>query len=505
MWGRILNNKKHFFSLYIVLFAIFFSLQAFAFPEYTTRQKALKLAAVLDQGFFKSIKISSVFVKNSGKDDYYLQAILDDGSSRKWLINRIREWAQTDDLILKNNLALVFPNSESTDFGVLDKNMFYRIILNATAFVKTFEKHDVLDGKSLVLKILRFRILQREDSKYMKSNKFGDRYRYVLELENGSKEFFTYSDAFMFLQRSALLVEIPENVSVLRKTFKVVELKKIPLEIEDELREIRRFGIEVVFDGPILMSPDRFPYQIVENKMKSPETGRYKTQFFLQIIFPNSEKIQEVSGFDNHEYLRFVRINSDLEHQKRVILSAMVNPDAINLPPYIEVTDRNSVIVNYYSSTDQSLIHPPDLLASLSTRELPRSVFTPDQVETEFETNYMQAVDLIRSAQDEMNLSLKIETYFKALQTLKQAALTAKFDIQIAQALNQRDILLKTMPKLIIRNVQMTILALQLDEQNIKPDPVVTEKLLKQLIHAENYSSTQDQRQKISSLKSILR
>ena len=101
MWGRILNNKKHFFSLYIVLFAIFFSLQAFAFPEYTTRQKALKLAAVLDQGFFKSIKISSVFVKNSGKDDYYLQAILDDGSSRKWLINSIREWAQLMTLFSK--------------------------------------------------------------------------------------------------------------------------------------------------------------------------------------------------------------------------------------------------------------------------------------------------------------------------------------------------------------------------------------------------------------------
>jgi hypothetical protein len=61
------------------------------------------------------------------------------------------------------------------------------------------------------------------------------------------------------------------------------------------------------------------------------------------------------------------------------------------------------------------------------------------------------------------------------------------------------------MPKLIIRNVQMTILALQLDDQNIKPDPVLTVKLLKQLNHAGNYASTQDQRQKIASLQSILR
>jgi ribosome-binding factor A len=61
------------------------------------------------------------------------------------------------------------------------------------------------------------------------------------------------------------------------------------------------------------------------------------------------------------------------------------------------------------------------------------------------------------------------------------------------------------MPKLIIRNVQMTILALQLDDQNIKPDPVLTVKLLKQLNHAKSYASTQDQRQKIASLQSILR
>ena len=117
----------------------------------------------------------------------------------------------------------------------------------------------------------------------------------------------------------------------------------------------------------------------------------------------------------------------------------------------------------------------------------------------------MEAVGLIRTAQNEMNMSVKIETYFKALDTLKKAALTAEFDIQIAQALNQRDILLLTMPKLIIRNVQMTILALQLDDQNIKPDPVLTAKLLKQLNHAENYASTQYQRQKIASLQSILR
>ena len=80
---------------------------SYAFPEYTSRQKALKLAGVLEKGYFKSIQISSVFVKNIREDDYYLQALLSDGSSRKWLLKRIREWTHTDEMILSNNLSLI--------------------------------------------------------------------------------------------------------------------------------------------------------------------------------------------------------------------------------------------------------------------------------------------------------------------------------------------------------------------------------------------------------------
>ncbi|MDG1178020.1 MAG: hypothetical protein P8O73_06995, partial [SAR324 cluster bacterium] len=92
-----MNKKIYSVTLALFLLLAFLNQPAFGFPEYTSRQKALKLAAALDHGYFKSIKISSVFVKNRGKDDYYLQAILDDGSSRKWLLNRIREWTQTDE------------------------------------------------------------------------------------------------------------------------------------------------------------------------------------------------------------------------------------------------------------------------------------------------------------------------------------------------------------------------------------------------------------------------
>ena len=102
-------------------------------------------------------------------------------------------------------------------------------------------------------------------------------------------------------------------------------------------------------------------------------------------------------------------------------------------------------------------------------------------------------------------MNLRINAYFKALKALKEASLSAENDIQITQALNQRDVLLKTLPKLIIRNVQMTILAKKLDQQETKPDPELSKELLAQLAQAERYASNEDQQHKIASLQNILR
>ncbi len=80
-----------------------------------------------------------------------------------------------------------------------------------------------------------------------------------------------------------------------------------------------------------------------------------RNQFYVQIVFPNTEKIRDVPGFRTLEYLRFVEITTDVEHQQRVFLRAQVNPDIFELPPYVEITNRNSVIVYFFSVTDQSV------------------------------------------------------------------------------------------------------------------------------------------------------
>ena len=116
----------------------------------------------------------------------------------------------------------------------------------------------------------------------------------------------------------------------------------------------------------------------------------------------------------------------------------------------------------------------------------------------------MQVLVLIREAQQQQNMNIRINTYFEALEELKKASLSAEDDIQITQALNQRDVLLKTLPKLIIRNVQMTILAKKLDQQGTKADPELSRELLGQLTEAERYAVNEDQQHKIASLQNIL-
>ena len=72
----------------------------FAFPKYTSKLNAIKLAETLDKGLYRDLRISSVFVKNRTNDEHFLQAVLEDGSSQEWKLDQVYEWSLTDQLQL---------------------------------------------------------------------------------------------------------------------------------------------------------------------------------------------------------------------------------------------------------------------------------------------------------------------------------------------------------------------------------------------------------------------
>jgi hypothetical protein len=501
MWEKTLN--KHWTALLIGGCAWLTSvLPLHAFPEYTSRENAIRLANVINRGEFKTFQINSVFVKSRTETEYYLQALLDDGSTRDWKMDRIYEWTLTDQLRLPGNQALVFPSEESTEFVVLDKNVFHREALQARVYTKVFEEHDILEGRSIKLAISRFRMLQPGEESRFATDARGNRYRYVIELENGMREVLTYPMAYRLLEIGALSPEVLPGDRIHSKTFKVREMVAIPRQTEDELRSIYRFGVEVFFDRPMSLRPEMFPFQVVEQSMRDPETGQRRNQYYLQVSIPNSEKLREIPGFRSLEYLRYVELVTDVEHQKRVFLRAQVNPDILELPPYIEVTDRNSIVVSFYTVTDQSVARRQQLIDTPTALNVPRSVIPTSGEETEFERFYLQAVEQIRAAQRQADEHLKISTYISALDTLQDASVRATNDAQLTQSLKQRDVLLKVLPGMVVENAQRQIL--EKTQDGILPESLRQE-LNQHLEYVERYTSDGQILRKIETLRNILR
>ncbi len=501
MWEKILS--KRFLILLALGWALVgFTTTALAFPKYTSRENAIRLANVLNRGEFKTFRVNAVFVKSRTETEYYLQALLDDGSTRDWLMDRIYEWTLTDQLRLPGNQALIFPSPESTEFAVLDKNEFHKEALRAKFYTKVFPEHDMLEGRSVKLAMSRFRLLLPGEESRFATDSQGNRYRYVIELENGMREVLTYPMAYRLLQNGALSPEpLPGDV-IQSKTFKVREMVAIPRQTEDELRNIYRFGIEVFFDRPMDLTADMFPFQVVEQSMRDPETGMRRNQFYVQVVIPNAEKLREIPGFRSLEYLRYVELVTDVEHQKRVFLRAQINPDIFELPPFVEITDRNSIIVSFYSVTDQSVARRQQLLDAPTALNVPRSVIPSSGEESDFERYYLQAVEQIRAAQRQKDEHLKIQTYISALETLQDASLRASNDAQLSQALKQRDVLLKVLPGMVVDNAQRQIL--EKSQDGLLPADLSAE-LTQQLRFAERYAGDGQMVRKIETLKNILR
>ena len=459
MWERTLNNFDWLFGkfIWLLLGYLIWAGSVMAFPRYTTRENAIHLAEVIDKGKFKSHQIASVFVKNRTSEEYYLQVILDDGSSQDWYLDNIYDWTLTDQLLLTNNRVLIFPSNESTEFHLLDKNQFYHLVLIAKSFTKNYPQHDLLAGKNLRFAIRRFRLIQPDEDSRFKTDSMGNRYRYILEFKNGSREVLTYLSAYKLMQEGAFdQTTTPDNV-VLDRAFQVKGINVIPKQLEDELRNIWRFGVEVLFESGIPLTNDLFPFQIVEEMMRDPETGERVNRFFIQILFPNTEKFLEIPMIRTLEYLQYINVVTDIENQKRVFLRAQITPEVFELPPYIEVTTHNSVIVHFFIITDQSVSQRQQFVEPHKVEAGIHPALIPISRGTEYEKTYLKAVEMIRSVQGNTELQLKITTYMNALEELQNASLAANNDAEIAQSLAQRDVIYEVLPQMIIENTKTRI------------------------------------------------
>ena len=427
-----------------------FSALALAVPRLTDKDTALQIARLLDKGVFRGNLISSTFVQSPEAGKYLIKVVLDNGTELNWNLEQIRLWSQDDSLTLSRNKVLIFPDKEASEFGVLDKNDFARLALRSEVFAKHFKGNDLLAGQVIQYAIHRFNLVNLMELA-TRTDSQGYQYRYVLDLENGQREFLSYLDAWLALRKNAFQESAATAgpAPVMRTPYRLESLRFVPLvRIVEEA--IGLFSLEMRFDRPIRLEARHFPFRFYEQK---PGKGRaaLDNNFVFEVTMPNTILGKPLKRIEAAEYLYRIHVVNDERHQNRVLLRAMITPEVLTEPPRITV-DGNRVVVRFVKMDDISVFDRRALReAELQRRQekLLAPALTAEDVKRRglyrrhMETGLGQ-LDKARALKQKND---KFETLLASLANFREAAIHASSDRELEEALRQRNQLIARLPK----------------------------------------------------------
>ncbi|MDH5560061.1 MAG: hypothetical protein OEY59_04315 [Deltaproteobacteria bacterium] len=415
-----------------------------AFPKYTDSQTAMELAKMLDGGSFGRLKIASTYVQNDSHDKYFISVILSDGSAHKWYLNEIYKWTRDDKIKLKDNKALLFLEADETDFVPLDKNKFHKIALEADVFIKTFKGKDPLSGQQFRYKVKTFNLIAPHET-FFGRDKTGSKYRYILDLFNGTTELLTYEDAYEIMQNGYLLDEAESKQPTLTKAYKVEMIKPNARGFDNN--GVSQFGIEVFFDQDIILGDGHFPFEIYEKKTYNKRTKRTTKDFVIDITIPNSELgSSKISGIESLKYLHDIKVVKNTKYPKRLFLRTAFNPIVMDLPPVIYKNRSNSIYVTFFDRIDQSIESDVSLktenILLREEKESEKIIEVKKKIEDEdpeYRKAYQEATSLKNQADSIKGNIPQINKMLESVKKFEEAALYAKTDSQLYNALGDRN------------------------------------------------------------------
>jgi len=428
-----------------------------AASRYTDKDNALKLAAALDKGVYQRKLITSTFVKSVSTDKYFIKAVLENGAEFDWDINKIRALAREGKVMLRNNQALIFPDQSENKFVVLDKNLFSQRALRSKVYVKLHPESDVLVGRRIAFGIHQFNLAKLLGTQNTHDD-HGYRHEYIIDLENGQREKLSLLDAFHVLERGALLSE-PGMEPVMRAPYRLTEMRVYGLQETGQLG-VGQFGVEMVFDRPIELNNNHFPYRFYENgDIEGRSTGREK--FVVEVTLPNAELIGRIRHIQILEYLHNIRVVPDPIHAKRVLMRANIAPEVMTLPPRIDVRD-SSVFVSFakvvdLTVADERSISERDLL----TRQEKMLNRQPSPEELQRRQTYReQMAEGTRQeelSRKEETVEGRIDKLIAAIESYSIAAENASSDHQLQEALSSRNALNVRVPSMIVAHARKSL------------------------------------------------
>jgi hypothetical protein len=438
--------KTKLFTFYLLVFLLLAGLfqQAIAVPKYTDKKSALRLAGILDKGKFGKYTISSTYVKNASSKKFYVSVVLSDGSAHNWYLNQIYKWSREDRLRLSDNRTLLFLNPRDNRFVVLDKNGFHRMALKANVYTKIYGVDDSLEGRKFSFKVKSFNLISPDESAFGR-DKTGSKYRYIIDLFNGSRILLTYEDAYKLTKNKYLQFATQPDQEAFSRAYYVTNI--VAHGKGDSRNGVSQFGIEIQFDRTINLKSGQLPYEIYERKRLNRRTGKTINEFIIDVIIPNSEKKIEIDPITNLEYLTDIRIIKNPGFSKRLILRSVFNPMGMDIPPVMYKSGDNAMFVVFFNLVDQTNLSRSTLLEVENRRRAEAKSTREIEITRKLKGNslYIKAFTIALKIYEEARLinepMARIEKLLESVKQFEEAALFAKTDKQLFDALTKRNVL----------------------------------------------------------------
>ncbi|MDH4249113.1 MAG: hypothetical protein OEW39_15010, partial [Deltaproteobacteria bacterium] len=416
---------------------------------------ALDLSLLLDKGLFRDQLISSTFVQSEGRDHYMIKVVLENGGEHNWNMQDLRMWSQDGLITLTKNRTLVFPKLDSNEYVVLDKNRFAQQVLRSRVYQRKFEGTDILAGQVIAFAVRDFNMLSLLDIKPGR-DEHGYLHMYALDLTNGERLFLSYRQAMEALQRGAFQDEVAGGRSVQDKPYLLQEIRRIPLKRFPE-SGTGRFGVELVFDREVTLEASQFPFRIYEDSAQE-RRPRLDNPFVIEFTAPNALITKPPAGVEHNEFLTQVSAANDRLNPMRVLLKAQMEPHVLNVAPQVEVEGARVRLL--FTKVDDQTIFDRKALeqAELKRRQERLIAGSLSQEDVERHNVFRQHMETGLGQMDrtraESRFEGRMEILRSAMANFKEAALYASSDLQLEEALAQRNTALNRMAALIMRRVR---------------------------------------------------
>jgi len=427
-----------------------------AAPRYVDKDSALEIAKALDKGVFRGHIISSTFVQATGREQYRIKAVLDNGSEQDWDLNQLRDMTREGAVSLPGNKMLIFPKADSSDYVVFDKNEFARKALRTRVLARRFTEPDVLAGRTIRYGVYQFNLVDLLSIKAGRDSQ-GYRHHYFFDLENGQREFISHLDAYNLMAQNAL-IEDPSAAGgpVMRSTYQLRSITPRELQMTNG---IGRFGLELMFDRPVQLEAGHFPFQIYERGAGGPR--KMGLPFVVEFTLPNTVLPNPVKEIKALEFLNTISATSDEYHSARVLVRANVNPDVLTQPPEVELKGQ-SLIVTFVKVMDQTVFDRDALVeADLRRRQdkLLHGTLTPEEAQRR--VNYRQFMETGQGQVDRLRTRTtpreKIDLLISALSNFNEAATLASTDRDLEDAMRERNVIMTRLPPMVIDHARATL------------------------------------------------